>query len=310
MKHHKRSAVGALIAAVGLGLSLLYAPAGLAIGAVAFVICFGAVRIVNDPITRSLFQLSALLYAAAVYLASQSWLLAAATLAYPLLAPGDLAIRKAGFYAVWLWPVAALVGIGLLLAAWPPTLWWIAALPPVLYALYVSKYSIGLIRRFRDQNRSSWSVERGADVPDFMLPIRGGDETFRLSAERGHHVLIQFTRGDWCPVCHVVMRLLKKEAHRLSDGRVKVVLISPSSGEEADEFVADLKLPFAVLCDPEHVVAKLFGALDEAAYDGAGAPVAATFIVGPAGQLLHNSQAENVASFLEPREVLRLLGAQ
>jgi len=310
MDRYRKAALGVLICAVGLGVSFLYVPAGLVIGFVGCVLAFGAVGQYNDPITRTLFHVGSAMYATSVYLGSREWLLVAATLAFPLLAaPTELAIRRLGFKFALLSPIALTISVVLLLAAWPPTWWWLAVVPILLMVGMFSREAMGLLTRLKHASHTSWKVQEGEAVPDFELPVRNEARPFRLSEQRGQHLLIQFVRGDWCPVCHVMMRLLKKDAARLEGRNVRVVAISPTEGDDADEFVKGLDLPYAVLCDPEHTIAKMFGAFDPAAFDGKGAPVAATFVVDGEGRLTFASRPDDLATFLDPQQVVRMLGA-
>jgi peroxiredoxin len=120
-------------------------------------------------------------------------------------------------------------------------------------------------------------------------------------------VLLQFSRGDWCPVCHVMMRVLKREAARLKDNNIVVVMISATEGADAEEFVRELGLPYRILRDPSCVTAKAYGAFDATAFGGKGGHLPATFVVAPDGTLALSSRSDDVASFLDPSEVLRLL---
>jgi peroxiredoxin len=311
VKNYKSSVIALQIAALGLGVSFLFVPAGLAIGTVALVLSFNAVLRFNDPTTRGLFRVSGILYAASVFLGSGSWILVAATLVFPILgSPGELTIRKAGFNFMNVYPLTAVLSVGVLLAAWPPTLWWLATATPLVMSIHFARIAIVGRAKYQRQNRESWSVKVGAEAPDFELPIRGEDRSFRLSEARGRHVLIQLARGDWCPVCHVIMRLLKKEAKRLAERDITVVLVSPTGGEETDEFINGLELPYVVLSDPENLVANMFGALDSEAFGGKGAPVPATFIVGPEGKLRHSSEATDVWRFTDPKDVIDLLAPE
>ena len=60
----------------------------------------------------------------------------------------------------------------------------------------------------------------------------------------------------------------------------------------------------------ESATAKEFGAFDPTAFGGKGSPLPVGFLIDPAGVLRHASRPDDVASFLDPRDVLRVLATE
>jgi peroxiredoxin Q/BCP len=105
-------------------------------------------------------------------------------------------------------------------------------------------------------------VEEGRSAPDFELETDTG-ERVRLSDYRGKPVVLYFYPKDNTPGC-------TKEACGIRDAwselerRGAVVLgVSPDSVASHSRFKAKHRLPFTLLADPEHEVAKLYGAWRE-----------------------------------------------
>ena len=105
-------------------------------------------------------------------------------------------------------------------------------------------------------------IEEGAKAPDFTLLTHDG-EKLKLSSLRGTPVVLYFYPKDDTPGC-------TKEACGFRDVKAKlarhgaVVLgVSPDDPESHARFRTKYKLPFTLLCDPDHVTAEKYGAWRE-----------------------------------------------
>jgi peroxiredoxin len=139
------------------------------------------------------------------------------------------------------------------------------------------------------------------------LPVRGGGPEFRLSEQRGGFVFLHFMRNDWCPVCQVMLRVFSKSDQLLAEHNIKLAVISPNAGPEAEAFAARMGLRYSVLIDPEHVIARRFGVFDPRGNDGKGSVLPVGFLIGPDGTLRHASHPNDVSNFLDPSKVLQLV---
>lgn len=105
-------------------------------------------------------------------------------------------------------------------------------------------------------------IEEGAKAPEFTLLTHDGTK-LKLSSLRGAPVVLYFYPKDDTPGC-------TKEACGFRDVKAKlarhgaVVLgVSPDDPESHASFRTKYKLPFTLLCDPDHVVAEKYGAWRE-----------------------------------------------
>ena len=152
-----------------------------------------------------------------------------------------------------------------------------------------------------------WRVKIGEAVPDVHLFSRDNQTEFQLSRERGRFVLLCFLRGDWCPACHMMMRIYKKESANLAKHNVKMVAISPSAGSDAEEFAKVIGVDYLLLADPDCKAAQMFGAILPGAFKAADVPLPASFLIDPEGVLRFASVPQNVQAFLDPRMVVGIL---
>jgi len=130
-------------------------------------------------------------------------------------------------------------------------------------------------------------LEEGAIAPDFTLEADGGREV-SLSHYRGKKVVLYFYPKDNTPGCTT-------EACNFRDGYSQIIAagavvlgVSPDSVKSHTKFKLKLDLPFALLSDPDHKVAEMYGAWGEKkmygrAYMGI---IRSTFIIDEAGQII------------------------
>ena len=102
----------------------------------------------------------------------------------------------------------------------------------------------------------------GDSAPDFELESDAGDKV-RLSKLRGQKVVLYFYPKDNTPGCTTEACELRDRQPEL-DRRGAVVLgISPDSVGSHQRFKTKYSLPFALLADPDHSVAEVYGAWGE-----------------------------------------------
>jgi peroxiredoxin len=313
MPAKRLTAIAVVVAVIGAALSHVYAPAGVVVSFVGFFMTFHALTLLNVPVVRMGMGLCGLLNAYAAWRATGSWLIAAAVLPFPLIAvPRESIVTWWGFRIAYVVPATAVMSIALLVASGSPSLAWLAAAPMIGWAVLFSFMITTTTLRITRLGRPSWPIAVGKPMPDIILPTRNGGPEFQLSKERGRYVLLQLVRGDWCPVCHVIMRLLQRESPRLAAKNVKVVVITPSTGSEADDFAKSLGVDYAIAVDTENKLARELGACDEKAVTAGNGPkkplpLPATFLVDPEGNLRLASRSDDVTKYTTPDDILRAI---
>ncbi len=101
-------------------------------------------------------------------------------------------------------------------------------------------------------------VDVGDAAPDFELPGTEG-RTFKLSAQRGHNVVLAFYPGDATTVCTKQFCSYRDNGDRLDQLKAEVVGISPQSIESHERWVEEQELNVPLLADEDLSVAKLYG---------------------------------------------------
>ena len=94
-------------------------------------------------------------------------------------------------------------------------------------------------------------------APPFELPDDQGG-TFKLEDQKGQKVLLVFYPGDNTPVCTAQLCEYRDGIEAFEGLGVKVVGISHNGEESHKKFRAKHNLPFTLLTDADHAVAKQY----------------------------------------------------
>jgi peroxiredoxin Q/BCP len=101
-------------------------------------------------------------------------------------------------------------------------------------------------------------IEEGKMAPDFELETDTG-ETVRLSDFRGKPVILYFYPRDNTPGCTKEACDIRNSWSKFERRGVVVLGISPDDPASHTRFKTKYKLPFTLLADTDHDVAKLYG---------------------------------------------------
>jgi peroxiredoxin Q/BCP len=105
-------------------------------------------------------------------------------------------------------------------------------------------------------------LTEGTIAPDFQLQADDGRE-IRLSDYRGKKVVLYFYPKDNTPGCTTEACSFRDGHSELVAAGAVVLGVSPDSVKSHVNFKTKFDLPFALLSDPDHQVAELYGAWGE-----------------------------------------------
>ena len=139
----------------------------------------------------------------------------------------------------------------------------------------------------------------GKKVNDFSAPSTGG--TFKLSAHKGHPVVLYFYPKDNTPGCTTEganFRDLHKSFAKL--GAV-VVGCSRDSLKSHENFKAKMEFPFDLLSDADEALCKQFDVIKMKNMYGKQVRgiVRSTFLIGPDGKLVQEWRGAKVPGHVE-----------
>ena len=149
-------------------------------------------------------------------------------------------------------------------------------------------------------------LQEGTIAPDFTLLTDGGGEV-TLSDYRGKKVVLYFYPKDDTPGCTTEACNFRDDYSRIIAAGAAVLGVSPDSVKSHDKFKLKYQLPFALLSDPDHQVAEMYGAWGEKKMYGKSymGILRSTFIIDEEGKIL--KVFPNVAPKEHSQEVLAVL---
>lgn len=99
----------------------------------------------------------------------------------------------------------------------------------------------------------------GDAAPDFPLPSKdGGPRTLRACLAEGP-VLLYFYPADFTRVCTAQACMLRDAQPSLAATSVRIIGVSPQGIDSHESFIARYSLPFTLVADTDHAIAKLYG---------------------------------------------------
>ncbi len=102
-------------------------------------------------------------------------------------------------------------------------------------------------------------VQVGEHAPDFSLADESG-KLVQLSSFRGSKVILYFYPADFTPGCTAQACGFRDNIDEIREKNAVVIGISPDSTQSHQKFRTQYNLPFILLSDPQHGVAKKYGA--------------------------------------------------
>jgi peroxiredoxin Q/BCP len=130
-------------------------------------------------------------------------------------------------------------------------------------------------------------LREGTIAPDFTLASDGGGDV-TLSDYRGQKVVLYFYPKDDTPGCTTEACNFRDDYSELLAAGAVVLGVSPDTVKSHDKFKLKFNLPFALLSDPDHQVAELYGAWGEKKMYGRTymGIIRSTFIIDEDGKII------------------------
>ena len=140
---------------------------------------------------------------------------------------------------------------------------------------------------------------------DFSAESTGG--TFRLSAQKGHPVVLYFYPKDDTPGCTTEACGFRDVYSEFEQRGAVVLGVSPDDEASHTKFKEKYSLPFTLLADPEHKAAENYGVWTEKNYAGRKymGVARSTFVIdadGNVAKAMHNVKPDG-----HPQQVLDAL---
>ncbi|MGP8216616.1 MAG: peroxiredoxin-like family protein [Bacteroidia bacterium] len=155
----------------------------------------------------------------------------------------------------------------------------------------------------------------GEKAPQFDL-LNENNERVSLSDFKGkNHVLLIFVRGEWCPLCHIMLRTYMKESAQFREKNVFLLVIGPDPTGVNHKMAEELKLDFHILSDPDLKVTQLYRLKIKSPYllhasnynDEKEIPLPASFLIDINGNIRYCSKPDKMGEVVKLTDIFPIL---
>jgi thioredoxin-dependent peroxiredoxin len=145
-------------------------------------------------------------------------------------------------------------------------------------------------------------VAVGDPAPDFEGPTSLGG-SFRLSAHKGHPVVIYFFPQADTPGCTVETKAFRDAHPEFQKRHVTIVGISTDEPDEESKFADKCGIPFGLVADPTKSISTSYGVLNPR-----GRARRVSFFVGPDGKIVETVDNSSALPHVERAKARFLSG--
>lgn len=154
--------------------------------------------------------------------------------------------------------------------------------------------------------RLGYQIKTGNSAKDFSLPDQNGELVSLSDFRNNRTVLLIFVRGDWCPMCHMMLRTYDKRKEEFQQKNIMLLAIGPDPVGVNKAMVEKLGVDFRVLSDEGQRTARIYGVQIKeyknnfAPKQPDGIPLPASFLVDKEQIVRYISSPAKVGEYLNP----------
>lgn len=108
--------------------------------------------------------------------------------------------------------------------------------------------------KMNNKVKTGLGMANGEMAPVFCLQNENNSTVCLADFAEKNNILLIFVRGEWCPMCHIMLRTYMKESAKFRAKNVFLLVIGPDPTGVNKKMAQDLKLDFHILSDPELMV--------------------------------------------------------
>lgn len=162
-------------------------------------------------------------------------------------------------------------------------------------------------------SRLGYQIKLGQPAKDFSLPDQNGNMVNLSDFKNERTVLLVFVRGDWCPMCHMMLRTYDKRKEEFQQKNIMLLAVGPDPVGVNKAMVEKLGVDFRVLSDEGQRTARVYGVQIQdyknnfAPKQPDGIPLPASFLVDANQIVRYVSSPARVGEYLNPSLVFDAL---
>ncbi len=112
--------------------------------------------------------------------------------------------------------------------------------------------------KIKSRVKRGLGLAAGEVAPMFCLQNEKNEQVCLTDYKGKNHVLLIFVRGEWCPMCHIMLRTYMKESAKFREKNVFLLVIGPDPTGVNRKMAEELKLDFHILSDTGLSVTNLY----------------------------------------------------
>ena len=169
--------------------------------------------------------------------------------------------------------------------------------------------------KMRKRLKAGFGMAVGEKAPVFDLLNENNEHVSLLDFKGKHHVLLIFVRGEWCPMCHIMLRTYMKESAQFQEKNVFLLVIGPDPTGVNRKMAETLKLDFHILSDHNLEVTELYRLKINAKHllnahkytEAKEIPLPASFLIDKNGIIRYCSHANKVGEIIRLTDIFPVL---
>jgi peroxiredoxin len=155
----------------------------------------------------------------------------------------------------------------------------------------------------------------GEPAPIFCLQNENDEQICLSDFKEKNNVLLIFVRGEWCPMCHIMLRTYARESAQFRENNVFLLVIGPDPTGVNRKMAEELKLDFQILSDTGLNVTHLYRLKIKAEHllhannynDDKEVPLPASFLIDKKGIIRYSSNPEKIGEVVKLADIFPIL---
>jgi peroxiredoxin len=169
--------------------------------------------------------------------------------------------------------------------------------------------------KIRKRVKKGNGLAAGEVAPLFCLQNENNEQVCLSDFKGKHNVLLIFVRGEWCPMCHIMLRTYTKESAQFREKNVFLLVVGPDPTGVNRKMAEELKLDFHILSDTGLNVTHLYRLKIKAEHllhannynlDNE-VPLPASFLIDKEGMIRYCSNPDKIGEVVKLADIFPIL---
>lgn len=169
--------------------------------------------------------------------------------------------------------------------------------------------------KIKKRVKKGLGLAAGDEAPVFCLENENNEKVCLEDFKNKHNVLLIFVRGEWCPLCHIMLRTYMKESQKFREKNVFLLVVGPDPTGVNKKMAQELKLDFHILSDPSLNTTTAYRLKIKAEHlmhadnytDEKEVPLPASFLIDKTGKIRYCSNPAKIGEVVKLNDIFPVL---